>query len=162
MNTAVAQAPAATAAPPKRDASLVPQHIGLAESKRHDYVADIPEAHTREDLLQPGYWAHVATQLAPFDRIECRSETGEWFSDLVVISAGRNYAVVRELQHVNFTDQPAAAPQAVESKHHIVWKGPKKFVVVRNSDKAIISEGHHTRTDAQLALDQYEARIATS
>lgn len=157
MNTAVATAPNT-----KRDASLVPQFLGLAESKRHDYVADIPEAHTREDLLQPSYWAHVATLLAPFDRIECRSETGEWFSDLVVVSAGRNYAVMRELQHVDFTDQPAAAPQAVESKHHIVWKGPKKFVVVRNSDKSIISEGHHTRTDAQLALDQYEARIATS
>ncbi len=159
MNTAVATAPVTT--PPKRDAVCVPQHLGLVESKRHDYVADIPEEHTREDLLQPGYWAHVATMFAPFDRIECRSETGEWFSDLVVISSGRNYAVMREVQHVNFTDQPTAPVQAVESKHHIVWKGPKKFVVVRNSDKAIISEGHHTRTDAQLALDQYEARIAS-
>jgi hypothetical protein len=144
----------------KREVSAIPQSVGLAEAKRRDFVVDVPEEHRREDLLDPAYWAHVARELAPFDRIEARAETSEWFSELVVVSAGRNYAVVREISHFDMTGQ-ASAP-SVEARHTVSWKGPRKFCVVRLKDREVISDGHHTREDAQLALVQYENRISAS
>ena len=145
----------------KRESSILPGQIGVAEAKRREFVVDVPAEHTREDLLEPAYWAHVSREFNSFDRVECRAETGEWFSDLVVVSAGRNYAVMHELRHVDLTAKAAEAViPVVPSKHAVQWKGPKKFCVVRLSDKAIISEGHHTRSDADGALAQYEQRIS--
>lgn len=163
MNQAVATPPVTTPAPveKKRDVSAIPQSMGLAEAKRRDFVLDVPEDHLRSDLLDPAYWAHVARELSAFDRIEARSETGEWFCELVVVSAGRNYAVVRELNYFDMAGQaPSESP--VEPKHMVMLRGPKKFCVVRISDKAIISEGHPSRIDAETSLIQYENRIAAS
>ena len=162
MNQVAAPVATPTAIPEKkREVSAIPQSMGLAEAKRRDFVVDVPEEHRREDLLDPSYWAHVARELAPFDRIEARAETSEWFSELVVVSAGRNYAVVREISHFDMTGQ-SEPTSAVEPKHTVSWKGPKKFCVVRLSDRAIISEGHTTRNEADTALIQYETRIAAS
>ena len=145
----------------KRDVSAIPRSMGLAEAKRRDFVVDVPEDHLRSDLLDPAYWAHVSRELSAFDRIEARSETGEWFCELVVVSAGRNYAVMRELSFFDMTGSAVSEPP-VESKHMVMLRGPKKFCVVRISDKAIISEGHSSRIDAETALIQYENRIAAS
>jgi hypothetical protein len=165
MNQAVlVTPPAAPAVVPdkKRDVSAIPQSMGLAEAKRRDFVLDVPEEHSRTDLLDPSYWAHVARDLAPFDRIEARAETGEWFSELVVVSAGRNFAIVRELSHFDMTGQATASAPVEMHRHAVQWKGSRKFCVVRLSDKAIISEGHHARHDADSALIEYENRIAAS
>lgn len=145
----------------KREAVATMGAIGLADAKRRDFVLDVPEGHTREDLLDPSYWAHVAQEFVPFDRIEARAETGEWFSDLVVVSAGRTFVIVRELAFHNLNPKDTPVPQT-EVRHTVQWKGPKKFCVIRLSDRAIISDGHHTRQDADTALVQYEARVALS
>jgi hypothetical protein len=134
--------------------------MGLAEAKRRDFVVDVPEDHSRTDLLDPSYWAHVSRELSPFDRIEARAETGEWFCELVVVSAGRNYAIVREISYFDMAGKDSAP--TVEKRHTVKFRGPKKFCVVRISDGAIISENHPTSIDAETALIQYETRIATS
>jgi len=144
----------------KRDVSAISNALGLAEAKRRDFVLNVPEDHLRSDLLDPAYWAHVSRELSAFDRIEARSETGEWFCELVVVSAGRNYAVMRELSFFDMTGSVTEPP--VESKHMVMLRGPKKFCVVRISDKAIISEGHSSRIEAEMSLIQYENRIAAS
>lgn len=165
MQTAAPTETTTKTPPPKpRDVSASASLMGLAEHRRQDWVLDVPEDHTPDDLLKASYWAHVAQGLEQYARIEARAETGEWVAELIVVQAGRNWATVKLLALHDLIPQANAkdAPER-EVRHAVAWKGAiKKFCVVRLSDKAIISEGHANRPTADAALAQYENMIATS
>ena len=144
----------------RRDVAARPEALGLAEQKRQDWVLDVPEEHTTEDLCDPAYWSHVAARFQMFDRIEARSDTCKWVAELMVVQAGRNWARVK-LIVVHDTTATKGVP-STEPKHAVRLRGPKKWSIVRIKDNVVIQENIATEVDAMAALQQYEHTLANT
>lgn len=144
--------------PKKRDVTLQPARMALREQLRQDWVVNAEAGTTIEDVLEPQFWAHMATQLEPYARVEVLLETGEWMLELMVVSIGRNWAKVQVLHHYELEKRAETLPAA--QKHRIEWKGPQlKHVVIRNSDNAAIQDGFAKKVEAEAWLAQYETKV---
>jgi hypothetical protein len=158
--TEVAERPAAAAKPEakpaeKRLVTLEPQRMGLAEHRRQDWAVNAAAGTTIDDVLDPQYWAHMAAQMTPYDRVDVLLETGEWLLELLVLGVGRNWAQVRVLHHHELTKMAETMPAA--QKHKVDWKGPqRKYAVIRISDSAIVQDGFGTRGEATAWMDHHE------
>jgi hypothetical protein len=134
---------------------MTPARMRLAEYDRQDWVANVEFGVDLEDILDPGYWAHMAAQLKPYDHIEARAEDGTWVADLVVLGADRTWAKVALKQKYNLSSKDVSQTQA--HKHTVEWKGPQhRFAVVRSSDSAMLKSGLQTKEDAAEWLKGYE------
>lgn len=102
----------------------------------------IPEhGQTLDAMLAPIYWAHVAAQMTPGDKIEVRAEDGTWYAELYVVDRGRNWARVAPIFRVDLVADLGETP--VEAAEYAVrWRGPHaRFSVVRLKDGAVVKEG---------------------
>ena len=139
--------------------ALTHTNLKEAEFVRPIYCATIPIGTLPEDLLKPEYWAHVATHLRPWARIEARAEDGTWFAEYIVLSVDRTWARVRMLGKYNLTSQDVALSQAekiTQSGFEVKWRGPNcKWSVVRKADAEVMKEGMD-REEADIALKQIE------
>ena len=139
----------------KRAVVLNPQRIGLAEQLRQDWVVNAEEGTTVKDVLETGYWAHIAAQLQIYDHIEVRLETGEWVLELIVLDVGRNYARVYLTQRYDFAEVRMDTPTNAIT-HKVEWKGPqRKHVVVRLSDSAALQEGFSSKAEAAAWMENH-------
>lgn len=138
-----------------RNNILPPQRHRLAEEVRNLWVVNAEEGTTIQDVMEPGYWAHVAQLLRPYDHIEVRLETGEWIAELLVISQGLNWAKVHMLHHHNLSVSTEAPPAS--QKHEVKYRGPQhKWCVVRLSDRQVLDSGRDSAADANAWLQNYE------
>jgi hypothetical protein len=139
----------------KRAVFLDPQRMGLAEHGRQDWVVNAAAGTSVQDVLNPQYWAHMAAQMQPYDRIDVRLETGEWMLELLVGGVGRNWAQVHLLHQHELTKLADVMPRA--QHHRVEWKGPqRKWAVIRLSDDEILQDGKVSRAEAQAWLEQHE------
>lgn len=142
--------------PIKRVVILNPQRMKLAEYERQEWVCNAEEGTTIHDILDPQYWAHMAPQMRPYDRIEVRIDTGEWFAELIVLSCERNWARV----HLLRCEELASPTEDMlpTSKFKVEWKGPqRKWEVIRLADSEAIQSGLADRQAANMWLRNYEA-----
>lgn len=157
MEQATATVPAVIK-PERKVESLTITNLKEAEFVRPVYCATIPIGTDPEDLLKPEYWAHVATHLRPWARIEARAEDGTWFAEYIVLSVDRTWARVRMLAKYNLTSQDTSISQAEkisQSGFEIKWRGGAKWSVIRKVDSAVMKEGME-RDEAEMALIQVE------
>jgi hypothetical protein len=131
-----------------------------AASNRWD--AKIPMGVSKDALLQPAFWAHHARHLKPFDEIRAHNEDGTWVAYFIVLDCSRTYARVQLLQHYSLSTgdiaQTQAATDAVKNftnAHKVVWRGPRKWSVVRQSDDAVLAEDITLKDEAISWLDRY-------
>lgn len=103
-----------------------------------------------EDLLTPDYWAHVADQFKPFDRVEALANNGAWWAEYIVVACGRAYAQLRMLRKVDL--DPVSINKALQSALHayeVRHRGPHDmWSVIRRSDNAVVHEGEQTESGA--------------
>lgn len=146
----------------KRAVVLNPQRIGLAEQLRQDWVVNAADGTTVQDVLDTGYWAHMASQLQIYDHIEVRLETGEWVLQLIVLDVGRNYARVYLAEKYDFAEVRMDTPTNAIT-HKVEWKGPqRKHVVIRLSDSAALQEGFSSKTEAMAWMENHIKVAATT
>lgn len=139
----------------KRAVILNPQRMTLAEQCRQDWVVNAEAGTTVQDVLDPAYWAHMAVQMQPFDRIDVRLETGEWMLQLLVINHGRNWAQVHLLHHYDLAKRAETMPSA--QKHSVEWKGPQlKWCVIRLADSEAVMKELASKQAAAEWLAQHE------
>jgi hypothetical protein len=142
----------------KRAVILNPQRMALAEQWRQDWVVNAEEGTSIEDVLDPEYFSHMASQMQQFDRIEVRMETGEWVAELIVKAVGRNWVschLIVEHQLEVVSDAPAAT-----IKHDVMWRGQHhKWCVKRKSDGEVLQAGMASKDDAETWLKNYESTI---
>jgi hypothetical protein len=157
MTEVVSATPSVSTAPVERKVeSLTITNLKEAEFVRPVYCATIPIGTLPDDLLKPEYWAHVATHLRPWARIEARAEDGTWFADLLVLSVDRTWARVRMLGRYNLTSQDVALTQSEQiTGFEVKWRGAAKWSVIRKADSAVLKEGMD-REEADIALKQIE------
>lgn len=120
---------------------------------------ELPADRTIEEALEPEAWAHVGVKLRPHDTIRLIPVTSRDFIQLLVLEAGRGFAKVRLLHHIE-TEAPADDAEA-PSDLTVKWISPgAKFGVIRNSDKTTLKNGFENRQDAQRWADDHLASLA--
>tara|TARA_R110002126_G_scaffold84211_1_gene204797 strand:- start:554 stop:1141 length:588 start_codon:yes stop_codon:yes gene_type:complete len=144
----------------KRSPVIHPTRMKLAENERQDWIVNAELSHTIEDLSNPGYWAHMAAQLSPYDHIEVRAEDGAWIANLIVIQADRSWAKVMLVSKFDLLDREAL-PSSVE-QHKVEWKGPQhRFAVIRLADMVAVRTGFQTKEDGRNWMREHEKVIAS-
>jgi len=134
---------------------IMPERMGLAEDKRHDWVVDIPLTVTRDEIFEPAFWAHVSDQMQPMDQIEARWEDGSKILYLTVQMCERNYAKVVLRSELTF-DTDISVPTGAE-KHVVEWKGPRlQWSVIRVSDSVSLHSGAKSRELAMAWMIDHE------
>ena len=144
-----------------RSVMMQPSRMKLAEYERQDWIANAEPHHTVEDILKPGYWAHMAAQMTPYDHIEVRAEDGSWVAYLLVVQADRLWAKVvltNKIDLVSAEEMPSTTPQ-----HRVEWKGPqRRFGVVRVEDSEVVRDGFQTKDEARLWMREHEQTISVA
>jgi hypothetical protein len=115
---------------------LATNRFHMAEYRRNIFEI-VPENGTPfEAVLQEGFWAHVSAKLKPGDRIEVQAEDGSYFAELLVQDAGRLYARVAALRHVQLTAIDVKEDGLKSGEYEVAWKGPAlKWCVLRGKDR---------------------------
>ena len=143
-------------AKPKSQPTLMPEKMGLAESKRHDWVIDIEPKLTLDEILEPAFWAHVAPSMEPLDKIEARWEDGSMVANIRVLYCERTYAKVALIDKEQYGEIATEVPES-SLKHRIEYKGTTlKHAVIRNSDNAVVQSGFKERTQAISWMQDHE------
>jgi hypothetical protein len=144
----------------KRSPMIDQTRMRLAEYERQVWVANVEFGLTVEDIMVPGFWAHMAAQLRPYDEIEARSDDGTWIAHLVVTGCERTWARVAIDRVVKLTTKEVAEAQSNPVQHKVEWKGPQnKFSVIRIADAEPIRTGFTTKDEALQYLRDHERTI---
>ena len=100
-----------------------------------------------EDVLQPGYWAFVAVQLNPYDRITVATDDDTWIAELIVRQVAKTAAIVFELSRHVFTDMDGSQMQA--SNLYVKWKGIHwRWCVMRHGETEPLKKDFVSRDEA--------------
>lgn len=142
----------------KPNRKLAQHEVHSAEYKRRDLIATPEVGTSLDEMLEPAYWAHVAKQLQPWDRIDVRAADGTWFAELLVVAVANQAAKVHLLQHVDL-GRPAATQVELPAGYELKARGKAGWCVIRVSDKAVIVEGAGSPADARAALIAHLAKV---
>jgi hypothetical protein len=102
-------------------------------------------------------------KLKPTDEIRARSEDGTWVAYLFVLDCSRTWARVHVLSYhdklgtsdMSLTKASELDVQRFVAEHKVVHRGPHKWSVVRNADKAVLQEGIAQQDDAKKWLETH-------
>lgn len=124
-----------------------------------DFDAKVEMGTTKEDLLNPAFWSHVAENMTPWSRITVRAEDGTFYAQLLVLDCGRGHAKMRLLNWWDLTTADVAATQSATMNlddFSIEWKGAtKKAVVIRKADQVVLQEGLPSKGAAEVWLKNF-------
>lgn len=147
----------------------------LAEQVRNIHWAEIGEGVTRQDLLDPAFWAHISSKLHVYDEIIVIRTDGTLHAKVLVLQTERTWARVFITQWHDLTTrdvsmsqpdpaaiedspegaQPGSDPDA-SGEFSLIYKGPRlKWCVKRASDGQNVREGEPTKAAARTWLDEY-------
>jgi hypothetical protein len=134
--------------------------IKLAEFSRNVHVAVAPKGVALKDALDPVFWANVAQQFKPKDRIELWAEDRAWFADLIVVAASRLSVEARVLNKLILDAQSDKEAVATSTGYHVDWGGSVDLHrVIRDADGAVMTLGL-SRTEADQWIKDHLAAQA--
>ena len=150
---------AAPKSPPAAERKVTPMdemRFKGAEYAREQWLVTAHENTTPKDLLEPSYWAHVATKLRPRARIEAWANDGTWLAEYVVLEAGRNWAKLHLLSVHHLTTADVAQTQAdLLSAYEVTFRGGHcLWSVIRKIDREVVHEGEQTMDGAVAWLKE--------
>lgn len=132
-----------------------------AEYARVIYQAVPEHGTTIEQMMAPDYWAHVAAKLKPTHRIEVMAEDNSFFAEFIVLDAGRTWAKVDLLRHKVLGDGQAEIGRSGPDGCYVDFRvGPKKWRVMRVSDKTELRSGFETKGDAEAWAKSHAQAMA--
>src|SRR3990167_6885087 len=121
--------------------------LALTESLQIFYTATPPVGTTREDMLNPIFWSHVARKLKSLTEIRAMPKDGLWYGVYLVLYADQQQAKLKELSFhsLEVLEEPgtAADPYTVE------WISPPvRYGIRRKADKHVMKDGFQTKDQA--------------
>lgn len=142
-----------------RSVFIDPGRMKLAQYERQDWVANAPPGTIQKDLVNPSFWALMAYQMKPYDRIEVRADDGTWVTELLVVGCDRNWANVVVLAHHKLTGIDDAMVNS--SKLELKWMGPhRKWAIIRRADSAVIEDQIADKDTAVMHMRDREKVVA--
>lgn len=131
----------------------------LTESAQVFNTVTPPVGTTREDMLQPIFWSHVASRLRPMTEIRAMPKDGAWYGLYLVLYADRTQAKVKELGFWPVAEQAESVPETQD--YEVKWISPPcKFGVIRKADREPVKDGFASKEDATRWLIQYARTTA--
>lgn len=134
-----------------------PSRFAIAESKRKIWDSIEPAGTKVEDLMVPAYWKLIVARygldriagISPWDRLECREETGAWYAEFVIRHASHDGLELHPLKGVLLQDVgPQGASPRVTTGLSVRYAGPHLLWVVERDGKAIRT-GFRTEAEAR-------------
>lgn len=123
------------------------------------YEAVIEQGMTLEDIKQPGFYAHFAAVLRPFDTITFSSDDQTLYAEVLVLAAERTAATVTVLRSYDLTKAEVVRYEVdnfAASDFEVKYRGPAaKFSLIRKDDNVVIREGFATKEEAEKSLKDY-------
>lgn len=116
---------------------------------------------TRDDVLNPQYWAHCSEMFNRdthvFAIIELVWQDASKMMQVMVVSAGANFAKVKEIQFVDFSaDEKDAFEYTDENPDFKVeYRGGARWTVIRLADNQVLIEKLSSRLEAEKWLDDH-------
>lgn len=130
---------------------LTPRNFKAAEVLRNQWVAEPEFGTPPEALLDKAYWAHVSAQLRRGDIIVALAADNSYWSELLVLDAGKLFAKVLQLRCVQITQAQMLNVEVPEG-FEIKFRGPKLWSVLRGKD--VLIEGKD-KTGAEQWLKEH-------
>src|SRR3990167_8347282 len=117
---------------PKR---LSEGELALSETVQLFYTPHPAEGTTREDLMEPVFWSHVAKSIRSAAEIRVIPKDGAWYGRYLVIFADNLNVRLKELEYHVLDEVPANLTES--DKYIVKWAGPiARFRVQRKADNA--------------------------
>lgn len=133
--------------------SLDPSRFSLTEYVNSNWTVTVEAGTSLDDVLGSAFFSNVAAQLHPYDRINVRVDTGEWYAELLVLQCGRVWTKLIKLSYISLVDADANAEEEIDGQYSIEFKGPhNKWSVIRKSDKEPIKQQCANKQEAQVWL----------
>lgn len=137
------------------------KRFGNSEHKRTIWDADSAAGDTLSDLMRPDYWANIARNLRPKDRIEIICEDNSYFAELYVFEASTNWAKVGLLRYEVFAENAENNGVAVDPEYIVTHGGNyHKWRVVRVNDGEVLVSQLLSQKAAQDWLFEYRKSLA--
>lgn len=135
---------------------ITQSRLGLEVEKSNRWRVDLPEGITREDVMDPNYWQHVAVMFKPGDEIVCMPDNMAWKLVLHVVGAGRLYAHVAEESY--FELAPLEQTIRLPSIYEVKFKGTHhKWAVIRGGNP--LKDGFETEALARRYAANHESAV---
>ena len=121
--------------------------LALTESLQIFYTATPPVGTTREDMLKPIFWSHVARKLKPLTEIRAIPKDGKWYGVYLVLYADQVSAQLKELSFHSL--ETLSDPSEAADKYEVKWISPPvRFGIIRKADNVTIKDRFQTKEEA--------------
>lgn len=150
-----------TPAPRKQPPKPTDARMKLADFQRNRFVVTPEKGVEVNDLLQPAYWAHIATKFRPYDEVTVIPEDGSFYAKLLVIACDRLWAKMHLLEDHDLTPTRKDMPQVEFDGYAVEWKGPlSRFAAIRKSDGVVLKDLFQNQLEGWQWLDGYMKTLA--
>jgi hypothetical protein len=127
--------------------TLLKSDFSLSKAARQNWFISLPDTCTKEDLLNPSFYAHVAERIRPQDTIEVVAKGSSFYAELFVLSADKNSVKVSILRWVDF--QENSDDYNTSTQYNARYVAGFGYQVVRLSDKKAMNDtGFGTKKEA--------------
>lgn len=129
------------------DKRILANRVVLAEMVRQEWFATCPDHMTPEDVLQPEFWAHVASRFRPYDEVIVGNDACGWRISLVVADVWSAGVRMIELSRVELA---GALEKSTEEANglRIMWRGPNAKWSILDAAGQVLQSGFANKEDA--------------
>lgn len=129
---------------------LLANRFSLAEMRRQQFLATVPDHMTIEDALAPEFWVHVAAKVRPYDEIIVGRDDCAWRLSLVVADTWSGGVRVIEVGRCEMT---GALEKSTEEANglKVQWRGPNARWSVLDAAGQVLHSGFANKDDALAA-----------
>jgi hypothetical protein len=113
---------------------------------------------SRDDLLRPDFYSHIAARVRKNHRFEVLHEDGNYFAELIVTSASKLGIKVAFLREIDLRDLEATVVD--QSEFYPKFRGPRKWSILRTSDNSLVDENIDTESLAKQRIKDMTATAA--
>ena len=136
--------PAPTFTRPVHVKKLMESDLSLMQSLQVIYTATPPVGTTREDMLKPIFWSHVARKLKPMFEIWAMPKDGAWYGKWLVLYADNVQAKLKELQFYSL--DTLIEPDADSDPYLVKFISPPvRYGIIRKADKVVVKDRFETK-----------------
>ena len=146
--------------------ALLSKQLQQVAFHHNEWCADVEAGIQVERILNPDFWAHVATKLKRGDIIRVIPQDMSWFAELLVAGSTKVAAHVIPLRIQDLTEKKskiASDDDTGNALYFTKWRGPRAlWCVLRRSDNAVLAEKLGSKDMAAQWISDFEKGIVAA